>query len=70
MTYWQRLEKLNSGIMLVPTLFHWKELWTLNSRRCGGHFNKIFFPLYIIFIPYCLGYTLLVMLEAVLPVKE
>ncbi len=56
--------KANSGIF--PTLFDIPEVWRLNSNRCGGRFNLIFFWLYPLAVPVLLVPTVLTLVETLL----
>ncbi len=49
---------------LMPTLFDMGEVWRLNSSRCKGRFNLIFFWLYPIAALGLIPITILVFIEA------
>ena len=59
------MKKLRGIGGIVPTIFDFPELWTLNSTRCNGKFNMLFFWLYLIGFIALLPYTFLCLVEVV-----
>jgi hypothetical protein len=58
---WLEKYKVKGG--LFPGVFDIVELWKLNSSRCEGYFNKIFFLAYIPVFICVIPYTMLCLLE-------
>lgn len=61
---WLEKNKIKGDIF--PGAFDFIDLWNLNSTRCGGHFNKIFFPLYLYFFLYAIPYTIFCFMESII----
>jgi hypothetical protein len=64
MKKWLKKKGLTGKI--IPGLFDLPELWKVNSTRCNGNFNKIFFPTYLLFICFTFPCAILELIEAVL----
>ena len=56
--------KKSGGIF--PTTLDLPEMWRLNSTRCGGNFNILFFWMYPITAIFLITFTLLCALEVAL----
>ena len=65
---WLEKNEVKGG--LFPTVFDLKEMWDVNSKRCNGKFNIYFFPFMPIMFLFCIPYTFLCLLEALLTTNE
>ena len=57
------LEKAKESGGIFPTLFNLVEMWNLNSTRCNGKFNLIFFWMYPLVAFMLMPFTLLCLVE-------
>lgn len=64
------IERAKDSGGLFPTLFNFPEIWRLNSTRCGGKFNLIFFWMYPPAALMLLPFTLLCLVEMLLTPKR
>ena len=51
---------------LFPTIFDYPDMWRLNSERCGGKFNLLFWWVYVLLFLPLLPFTLLCLIESAL----
>ena len=55
---------------IFPTIFDLPEMWKINSTRCGGKFNLLFWWIYVISAPFLAFYGILCLFEKLFEKKE